>query len=79
MFDNGRVDDVFSDQYYTRFAHSLHQILEPWRPSIHPLGMFKKNLLCILICNELNDDQNYSDGSNPANRGGLLRFSVSGD
>lgn len=42
MFDNGRVDDVFSDQYYTRFAHSLHQILEPWRPSIHPLGMCKK-------------------------------------
>ncbi|XP_037334147.2 transcriptional regulator QRICH1-like isoform X1 [Pungitius pungitius] len=38
LFDNGRVDDVFSDQYYTRFAHSLHQILEPWRSSVHPLG-----------------------------------------
>uniref|UniRef100_A0A665SXV1 Uncharacterized protein n=1 Tax=Echeneis naucrates TaxID=173247 RepID=A0A665SXV1_ECHNA len=38
LFDNGRVDDVFSDQYYTRFAHALHQILEPWRPSVHPLG-----------------------------------------
>uniref|UniRef100_A0A672ZZ80 Glutamine-rich protein 1-like n=1 Tax=Sphaeramia orbicularis TaxID=375764 RepID=A0A672ZZ80_9TELE len=38
LFDNGRVDDVFSDQYYTRFAQSLHQILEPWRPSVHPLG-----------------------------------------
>lgn len=43
MFDNGRVDDIFSDQYYTRFAHSLHQILEPWRPSVHPLGMFGKS------------------------------------
>uniref|UniRef100_A0A8C5H5G9 Glutamine-rich protein 1-like n=1 Tax=Gouania willdenowi TaxID=441366 RepID=A0A8C5H5G9_GOUWI len=38
LFDNGRVDDVFSDQYYTRFAHSLHQILESWRPSVHPIG-----------------------------------------
>ncbi|XP_040049371.2 transcriptional regulator QRICH1 isoform X1 [Gasterosteus aculeatus] len=38
LFDNGRVDDVFSDQYYTRFAHSLHRILEPWRSSVHPLG-----------------------------------------
>uniref|UniRef100_A0A3B3BUM5 Glutamine rich 1 n=1 Tax=Oryzias melastigma TaxID=30732 RepID=A0A3B3BUM5_ORYME len=38
LFDNGRVDDIFSDQYYTRFAHSLHQILESWRPSVHPLG-----------------------------------------
>uniref|UniRef100_A0A3B4ZZ89 Glutamine-rich protein 1-like n=1 Tax=Stegastes partitus TaxID=144197 RepID=A0A3B4ZZ89_9TELE len=38
LFDNGRVDDVFSDQYYTRFAQSLHQILEPWRPPVHPLG-----------------------------------------
>ncbi|XP_055078899.1 transcriptional regulator QRICH1-like [Periophthalmus magnuspinnatus] len=38
LFDNGRVDDIFSDQYYTRFAQSLHHILEPWRPSVHPLG-----------------------------------------
>ncbi|KAM6924985.1 transcriptional regulator QRICH1-like isoform 3-T3 [Xenentodon cancila] len=38
LFDNGRVDDIFSDQYYTRFTQTLHQILEPWRPSVHPLG-----------------------------------------
>uniref|UniRef100_A0A1A7WNX3 Glutamine-rich 1 n=1 Tax=Iconisemion striatum TaxID=60296 RepID=A0A1A7WNX3_9TELE len=38
LFDNGRVDDIFSDQYYSRFALSLHQILEPWTPSVHPLG-----------------------------------------
>ncbi|XP_061535072.1 transcriptional regulator QRICH1-like isoform X2 [Phycodurus eques] len=38
LFDNGRVDDIFSDQYYTRFAQSLHQILQPWTPSVHPLG-----------------------------------------
>lgn len=38
LFDNGRVDDVFSDQYYTRFAQSLHRILDPWKPSVHPLG-----------------------------------------
>lgn len=38
LFDNGRVDDIFSDQYYTRFAQSLFHILEPWSPSVHPLG-----------------------------------------
>ncbi|KAL1021536.1 hypothetical protein UPYG_G00014520 [Umbra pygmaea] len=38
LVDNGRVDDVFSDPYYGRFSQSLHQILEPWRPSAHPLG-----------------------------------------
>lgn len=38
LFDNGRVDDIFSDPYYTRFSQSLHQILEPWRSSVHPLG-----------------------------------------
>ncbi|XP_061687588.1 transcriptional regulator QRICH1-like [Syngnathoides biaculeatus] len=38
LFDNGRVDDIFSDQYYTRFAQSLHRILQPWTPSVHPLG-----------------------------------------
>ncbi|NP_001020633.1 transcriptional regulator QRICH1 isoform X1 [Danio rerio] len=38
MFENGRVDDIFSDQYYSRFCQCLHKILEEWRPSIHPLG-----------------------------------------
>lgn len=38
LFDNGRVDDIFSDQYYLRFAQSLYQILAPWSPSVHPLG-----------------------------------------
>lgn len=55
LFDNGRVDDVFSDQYYTRFAHSLHQILDPWRPSIHPLGVYKKTLQFVFLCNQRDD------------------------
>ncbi|XP_035376558.1 glutamine-rich protein 1-like [Electrophorus electricus] len=38
MFENGRVDDIFSDQYYSRFSQCLHKILEEWRPSVHPLG-----------------------------------------
>ncbi|KAL2103489.1 hypothetical protein ACEWY4_000357 [Coilia grayii] len=38
LFENGRVDDVFSDPYYTRFHQWLHRILEPWKPSIHPLS-----------------------------------------
>uniref|UniRef100_A0A8B9LD49 Glutamine rich 1 n=1 Tax=Astyanax mexicanus TaxID=7994 RepID=A0A8B9LD49_ASTMX len=38
MFENNRVDDIFSDLYYTRFSQCLHKILEEWRPSIHPLG-----------------------------------------
>nr|XP_057907209.1 transcriptional regulator QRICH1-like [Doryrhamphus excisus] len=38
LFDNSRVDDIFSDQYYTRFAQSLHLVLQPWMPTVHPLG-----------------------------------------
>lgn len=38
LSDNGRVDDIFSDPYYTRFCDSLHKILFDWRPSVHPLG-----------------------------------------
>ncbi|KAF4093675.1 hypothetical protein AMELA_G00004390 [Ameiurus melas] len=38
LFENGRVDDIFSDQYYFRFSQCLHKILEEWRPSVHPLG-----------------------------------------
>uniref|UniRef100_A0A3P9IGL2 Glutamine-rich 1 n=2 Tax=Oryzias latipes TaxID=8090 RepID=A0A3P9IGL2_ORYLA len=38
LSDNGRVDDIFSDPYYTRFCESLHKILHDWKPSVHPLG-----------------------------------------
>ncbi|KAM9361944.1 transcriptional regulator QRICH1 [Symphorus nematophorus] len=38
LFENGRVDDIFSDPYYTRFCGSLHKILDGWKPSVHPLG-----------------------------------------
>uniref|UniRef100_A0A8C6L6A9 Glutamine rich 1 n=1 Tax=Nothobranchius furzeri TaxID=105023 RepID=A0A8C6L6A9_NOTFU len=38
LSDNGRVDDIFSDPYYTRFCESIHKLLQDWKPSIHPLG-----------------------------------------
>lgn len=38
LSENGRVDDVFSDPYYTRFCESLHKILDGWKPCVHPLG-----------------------------------------
>ncbi|XP_040889477.1 glutamine-rich protein 1-like isoform X2 [Toxotes jaculatrix] len=38
LSENGRVDDIFSDPYYTRFCGSLHNILDGWKPSVHPLG-----------------------------------------
>ncbi|XP_029287131.1 glutamine-rich protein 1-like isoform X2 [Cottoperca gobio] len=38
LSENGRVDDIFSDPYYTRFCGCLHQILDGWKPSVHPLG-----------------------------------------
>uniref|UniRef100_A0A8C3G0S4 Glutamine-rich 1 n=1 Tax=Cyclopterus lumpus TaxID=8103 RepID=A0A8C3G0S4_CYCLU len=33
LFENGRVDDIFSDPYYTRFCGCLHKILDGWKPS----------------------------------------------
>ncbi|CAB1315373.1 unnamed protein product [Coregonus sp. 'balchen'] len=42
LFENGRVDDIFSDQYYTRFSQWLHKALDEWRPSIHPLEQHMK-------------------------------------
>ncbi|KAG7495343.1 hypothetical protein JOB18_047668 [Solea senegalensis] len=38
LSENGRVDDIFSDPYYTRFCESLHTLLDGWKPSVHPLG-----------------------------------------
>ncbi|KAM9813269.1 transcriptional regulator QRICH1-like [Neosynchiropus ocellatus] len=38
LAENGRVDDIFCDPYYTRFCESLHKILDGWKPSVHPMG-----------------------------------------
>ncbi|MGH0154637.1 UNVERIFIED_CONTAM: hypothetical protein FKN15_027256 [Acipenser sinensis] len=37
LFENGRVDDIFSDPYYSKFSQWLHEVLKDWQPRIHPL------------------------------------------
>ncbi|XP_060095365.1 transcriptional regulator QRICH1 [Heteronotia binoei] len=38
LFENGRVDDIFSDLYYIRFTEWLHEILKDVQPRLTPLG-----------------------------------------
>uniref|UniRef100_A0A2K6JZV0 Glutamine rich 1 n=1 Tax=Rhinopithecus bieti TaxID=61621 RepID=A0A2K6JZV0_RHIBE len=37
-FENGRVDDIFSDLYYVRFTEWLHEVLKDVQPRVTPLG-----------------------------------------
>ncbi|CAI5767648.1 DUF3504 domain-containing protein [Podarcis lilfordi] len=38
LFENGRVDDIFSDLYYIRFTEWLHEVLKEVQPRVTPLG-----------------------------------------
>ncbi|XP_078270424.1 transcriptional regulator QRICH1 isoform X2 [Rhinoraja longicauda] len=38
LFENGRVDDIFSDIYYTKFTERLQDVLQDWQPQISSLG-----------------------------------------
>ncbi|XP_014353127.1 transcriptional regulator QRICH1 [Latimeria chalumnae] len=38
LFENGRVDDIFSDPYYTKFTEWLHELLKDWQPRVTPIG-----------------------------------------
>nr|XP_033782072.1 glutamine-rich protein 1 isoform X1 [Geotrypetes seraphini]XP_033782074.1 glutamine-rich protein 1 isoform X1 [Geotrypetes seraphini]XP_033782075.1 glutamine-rich protein 1 isoform X1 [Geotrypetes seraphini]XP_033782076.1 glutamine-rich protein 1 isoform X1 [Geotrypetes seraphini]XP_033782077.1 glutamine-rich protein 1 isoform X1 [Geotrypetes seraphini] len=38
LFENGRVDDIFSDVYYTKFTEWLHEVLKDFHPRLTPLG-----------------------------------------
>uniref|UniRef100_A0A8C5SDR3 Glutamine rich 1 n=1 Tax=Laticauda laticaudata TaxID=8630 RepID=A0A8C5SDR3_LATLA len=38
LFENGRVDDIFSDLYYIRFTEWLHEVLKDVQPRITSLG-----------------------------------------
>ncbi|XP_061113373.1 transcriptional regulator QRICH1-like isoform X1 [Conger conger] len=54
LFENGRVDDIFSDPYYTRFSQWLHRVLDLWKPSVHPLG--KDLSLCYVIPSHVTEE-----------------------
>ncbi|XP_048403722.1 transcriptional regulator QRICH1-like isoform X3 [Stegostoma tigrinum] len=38
LFENGRVDDIFSDIYYTKFTEKLQEVLKDWQPQVSSLG-----------------------------------------
>uniref|UniRef100_A0A8C4QLQ1 Glutamine-rich 1 n=1 Tax=Eptatretus burgeri TaxID=7764 RepID=A0A8C4QLQ1_EPTBU len=38
LFDNGRVDNIFTDVYYNKFTERLHEVLRTWQPRVSPLG-----------------------------------------
>uniref|UniRef100_A0A8C5QPD1 Glutamine rich 1 n=1 Tax=Leptobrachium leishanense TaxID=445787 RepID=A0A8C5QPD1_9ANUR len=38
LFENGRVDDIFSDAYYCKFGEYLHEVLKVFQPRVTPLG-----------------------------------------
>lgn len=38
LFENGRVDDIFSDVYYTKFTEWLHEVLKDFHPRLTSLG-----------------------------------------
>ncbi|XP_063282771.1 transcriptional regulator QRICH1 isoform X2 [Pelobates fuscus] len=38
LFENGRVDDIFSDTYYSKFAEYLHDVLKSFQPRVTTLG-----------------------------------------
>ncbi|XP_070594173.1 transcriptional regulator QRICH1 [Erythrolamprus reginae] len=43
LFENGRVDDIFSDLYYIRFTEWLHEVLKDVQPRITSLGYVLPN------------------------------------
>ncbi|XP_051889737.1 transcriptional regulator QRICH1-like isoform X1 [Pristis pectinata] len=38
MFENGRIDNIFADLYYSKFTERLHEVLKEWHPKISLLG-----------------------------------------
>ncbi|NP_001084516.1 glutamine-rich 1 L homeolog [Xenopus laevis] len=38
LCENGRVDDIFSDNYYIKFAEWLHEVLKNYQPRVTHIG-----------------------------------------
>ncbi|KAI1901782.1 hypothetical protein AGOR_G00037940 [Albula goreensis] len=38
LFDNGRMENIFTDQFYGKFTSEITRILKEWKPTILPCG-----------------------------------------
>ncbi|XP_046873791.1 zinc finger MYM-type protein 4 isoform X1 [Hypomesus transpacificus] len=38
LFENGRIENIFTDELYSRFTVEITRILERWRPTLSPSG-----------------------------------------
>ncbi|XP_039536681.1 zinc finger MYM-type protein 4 isoform X3 [Pimephales promelas] len=38
LFENNRMENIFSDLFYTKFCHEMSNILKGWKPTILPTG-----------------------------------------
>ncbi|XP_051729200.1 zinc finger MYM-type protein 4-like isoform X5 [Ctenopharyngodon idella] len=38
LFENNRMENIFSDVFYTKFCHEMSYILKGWKPTILPSG-----------------------------------------
>ncbi|XP_067268327.1 zinc finger MYM-type protein 4 [Chanodichthys erythropterus] len=38
LFENNRMENIFSDVFYTKFCHEMTNILKGWKPTILPSG-----------------------------------------
>lgn len=38
LFENGRIDNIFTDMYYEKFTECLNELLIPYQPKVNSAG-----------------------------------------
>ena len=40
LFENGRIDNIFTDMYYEPFTSALHEVIKDFKLPVNELGYF---------------------------------------
>jgi len=49
LFENNRIDNIFTDFYYDRFTECLNDILTTYQVSLNSQGSFCTRRSCVLL------------------------------
>jgi hypothetical protein len=51
LYENGRLDNIFTDGYYDKFTDNLNEVLQRYEIRLNTQGMSRNLSICNFNCN----------------------------
>ena len=65
LFENGRIDNIFTDMYYEPFTSANHEVIKDFKLPINELGYFVTRIEGMCVCIIFMKKNSYCDEIEP--------------